>query len=127
MHELMDGHQLDGRDAERVADDRAGRRSAARADRDLLLGYKATTLLLLVGGVTATALAPVILRLFPAQYAAGVPISVSMNRGSVTGSPPRRSPIYLVPRLMPGLVGGPPFDKDGGHDLRDWMEDRCAE
>jgi O-antigen/teichoic acid export membrane protein len=46
----------------------------AQADRNLLLAYKATTLLLLAGGVTATALAPQILRLFPGQYAAGAPI-----------------------------------------------------
>lgn len=49
-------------------------RGSTEADRDLLLAHKGTTLLLLAGGVAATALAPLIMRLFPAQYAAGLPI-----------------------------------------------------
>lgn len=47
-------------------------RGSVDADRDLLIAHKATTLILLVGGVVASALAPLIMRLFPAQYSAGV-------------------------------------------------------
>ena len=49
-------------------------RGRAEADRDLLLAHKATTLLLLAGGAVVTVLSPVVLRILPAQYAAGASV-----------------------------------------------------
>lgn len=46
-------------------------RGRLEADHDLLLAHKTSTLVLLAGGIVVTALAPAVLRILPAQYAAG--------------------------------------------------------